>query len=122
MYDQQPPSDPLPTTAARQFSLQELFFVTTLCCVALGIHTYFSPLLAMLMGVSVVVVAVVRFCSPHNVLMGGLTGFAAARLMSVLVLGLLPSDTATTVSVALLCPAAGYIVGGAVAESHDDSI
>ncbi len=107
--------------AARRFqvSLQELFFISTFCAVELGVYLFLSPLCALLGGAAWVVVAIVQFFYPTNVLIGGLIGFVSAALCSGVVMVVHSSIPSTFISVILLFPAVGYMLGVYMAELNN---
>lgn len=103
-----------------QLSLFELFFMTTLAAVAIGIYIYISPLLALLAGGSLLVIASVKAFGCRNMVMGGLVGFGSSIIVAYSIIALTDTDTSSAIAIALLCPAIGYIVGGLMAELSED--
>ena len=111
----------VPRLSGYQLSLFELFFVTTLLAVGLGVYIYVSPVLAMLAGGLWIVIAIVNNFSPSNPLSGGLIGFAAASTITLLVAPLLRSEIAI-VGLSVVFPSLGYFCGACTAGFQDDSI
>lgn len=106
-----------------QLSLAELFFVTTVSAIAIGVFIYVSKIAALLGGGTLAVIAVVRFTGCRNLIFGGLVGFLASTIAAWLVIAIGETDLAASIGLALLCPATGYIVGAFVAEiSNDDRL
>ena len=94
--------------------------MTTLAAVAIGVYVYISPLLALLAGGSLLVIASVKAFGCRNMVMGGLVGFGSSIIVAYSVIALTDTDTTSAIGIALLCPAIGYIVGGIIAELSDD--
>lgn len=111
---------PRPKVGGSQLSLFELFFMTTLAAVALGVYIYISQLLALLAGGSLLVIASVKAFGCRNMVMGGLVGFGSSILVAYSIIALTDTDTSSAIAIALLCPAIGYIVGGMMAELSED--
>ncbi len=112
-----------PAAGPVQVSLFEMFFLTTLAAVALGLYIYVSSLLAMTLGSGLIVAGVVKWSAIQNLILGGLVGFVTAAIMVVVISVCLQTDLATTIGLALLGPAAGYIGGCCMAElSNNDML
>lgn len=118
MHDEEPPRTQT-SIASKQLSLFEIFFMMTLCAIAIGVYVHLSQLLALMGGGGLIVVAIVRFTGLRNLVLGGLVGFLASVIVSYLIIVLGQTDTSTSIGLMLLCPAAGYVVGAFLAELRD---
>lgn len=125
-WDSAEEEDMLPAPAAvrgYQLSLAEMFFVTTLAAVSIGVYMFVGRVPALAAGGGLIVLAVVRFSGCRNMVFGGLIGFAASIIMAYLIIAFGGMQSTTSIGFALLYPAAGYLVGAVIAElANDDTI
>lgn len=117
--------DALPTSIAQrstQFSLLELFFALTLSGVAIGVHTYISSLLAMVISAGLLLVASVRLWPSHNSIIGALRGFFMAGLIAWICICFGVEEYHSKLGIAVLLPPLGYLIGYLNSESlnYDD--
>ena len=103
-----------------QLSLFELFFVMTLCAVALWLYIYVSPFIATMTGAALVFVLILRQLGRRPLFIGGLAGFLVAMFLSFIVCLLNDIDDSLMVIMLLVVPSAGYIAGGFMTELAED--
>jgi hypothetical protein len=95
----------------RQVTVFELFFLTTLVAVGMGVFLYVSEVLAVVVGGVIVVYGVACAWPPDNPIAGAVRGFIAATLIgwSLFVLGF--GDYFLRLSLLVFLPPLGYILG-----------
>jgi hypothetical protein len=99
------------TASSFQTTLFELFFVTTLIAVAIGVFLNVSEILAVFIGGAVMVYAAAKIWPPANPVVGAVRGFVAATLIGwgLFLLGF--GDPFARFSFIVFLPPLGYITG-----------
>ena len=105
-----------------QISIKELFFATTVCAILVGVYVNIGRLPAMIGGSILVVVGVIWLFGPRQLVLGGLTGFVAAAILSWLIIILETTDTTVAVGLSILLPATGYVLGACITDFYNGSL
>ncbi|RMF36865.1 MAG: hypothetical protein D6753_18695 [Planctomycetota bacterium] len=100
----------------RQFSLKDLFLLTTVSAVLVVVYLSVSRMAALFGAGNVLAIAVVRWSGCRNILLGGLIGFLISTAVADVVILVGKTITYATLSLLVICPAAGYLVGACLAE------
>ena len=123
----EPSTDHIPTalphgilTSPWQMSLKEMFFVTTLAAIVIGVYLYISSLLALCGGGAMIVAGAVSWSGTRNIVIGGIIGFVVAAFVTVGILVVSTPNMVAVILVGILGPAAGYLGGACLAELSDD--
>jgi hypothetical protein len=95
----------------RQVTVFELFFLTTLVAIAMGVFLYVSEVLAVLVGGVIIVHGVARAWPPDNPIAGAVRGFIAATLIGWSLFALGFGDYFLRLSLLVFLPPLGYILG-----------
>jgi hypothetical protein len=107
--------------SSEQFSLTELFFVTTLLAIELGLYLHVSSLLAFVLAGGFLLAAVIRFAEIHNTIVGSITGYGVNSLVALVYVMTCNASLVPSVSMLIFYPACGYVIGALLADTQNQN-
>ncbi len=99
-----------------QVALRDLFLLTTATAILVCIFLWVSRMAALFGAGNLLAFAVFRWTGFRNVLLGGLIGFLISAMAACGVMSFGRTTTYASISLLVICPAAGYVVGACLAE------